>query len=204
MNKKLSFASVFVISLLAVVLLVFFSLSSRPFTTNAIGLFYSLGEEVEDYPISELNTSFTSWNMTTRLEDSGFQLDPGNDSLLVLVNFTLRNTTNKTINLFDQHALATLSSRHIPSLSFEGQTPDGEYVSGYVQDTQVGGSWLNRIRLGDPVLFSGIMNANQTAEGLLVYMLPKGCGASGLEINYSANLEIFVELVNLGHDDSLY
>lgn len=203
MSKKRPFASATIIALLVVALLVFFFVTTQPATTNPIGLVWGLGEEVENYPISELSTSFTSWNMTTKLQEPGFNLDPGNESLLVLVNFTIRNTTNRTINLFDQPLLAGLATRQIPSLCFEGQTKRGEYISGSLEDNDVADSWLNHLRPDELVLSSGLMDANETAEGLLIYALPKGFGASGLGITYSTDLEIFVELVNPNPENSL-
>jgi hypothetical protein len=203
MSKKLSLALATVVALFLVALLVFFFFSTRPVTNGAIGLTYSLGGEIENYPIPELSTNFTSWNMTTKLREFGVLLDPGNETLFVLVNFTIRNTTNKTINLFDQNLSSGLASTQTPSLCYEGQTGEGKYVSGSSKSVGITGSWLNHLHSDEPVVSNGLMNANETAKGLLVYTLTKGYGASGLDINYSSDLSIFVELTNPTRDNSI-
>jgi len=202
MSKKRSLALAAMVTLLLVALPIFF-FSTRPVTTSVIGLIYNLGEEIETYPIPELSTNFTSWNLMTTFQEMGFQLDPRNQFLLVLVNFTLTNTTNKTINLFDQSLSSALTSKQTPSLWYEGQTEDSKYVFALDKGVRIAGSWLDALYPDETVLATGMMNANETAKGLLIYMLPMGFRAAGLDTYYSDDLSIFVELINTNRNDQI-
>ena len=188
MSEKLSLVLLAVVALLAVALPTSFFFSARPVTMGAVGLSFTLGEEIENYPIPELSTNFTSWNLTTRFQELGFQLDPRNQFLIVLVNFTIRNTTNKTINLFDHGLSSALASKQTPSLWYEGQTEDNKYVSGLDKGVRVAGSLLDSLYPDEAVMATGIMNVNETAKGLLIYMLPKGYRAIGLDTNWVRHL----------------
>jgi len=154
---------------------------------------YQIGEEIDHYPVAELSVNFTSWNVTKQFHESGIWLDAANDSSLVIFRFTLRNTSNYPLNLSDPDFFSRLTSAYLPILNYRGAYGNGSYYGGKEQ-VKCTDTWINSLFPDEPIL-SSTFEANQTANGILIYQTLDGHQPTWLTLkDWTPDSNVMLEL----------
>jgi hypothetical protein len=194
-KTKRAIAVAVIVLLVAIAPFLIYTLT-RPRFTDGVIVPYRIGSEIGWYPVAELNLAFTSWNMTKQFHESGLMIEAENGSSLAVFRFTLKNAINKTVSLQDYEFLARLNSAYLPTMHYRGAYENGSYYY-YETEEKIKGTnnWLGTLFPEEPFLSSKVLEANQTARGVLVYQILDGLQPTSLTLRpWTADSNVMLEL----------
>jgi hypothetical protein len=145
---------------------------------------YALGEEISDYPIEGLNFTVNSWQNITHFSNNHMGADATENTTLILINYTLRNTLNVNFswhfNINSNYAVFNeLLKISVPTLKYDSQQ----------QSSWSGSNWVVNLDLQN---FDGdVLMPNQIWEGVFLYSIPKGFSPAELVCS-NENLRILI------------
>jgi len=186
-GKKMVLALVGFITLLVVTAGVFLHLP-RMWNDVRGTYLYNVGDEIPNYPVANVYANFTAYNITSQFTEHGLWLDAKENSTIAVFSFTIRNGSNKTMGLSGELLKHPIQ---MPELVYRLTNEDGAFSS-YGADVLADYSirWIDCLLSDEPVRSNGLMKANQTAQGIFVFSIPKQGQIASLHLKTpQANIE---------------
>jgi hypothetical protein len=178
-RRKAVFTSVAGVAFL-VIIVVFLFLPRVGMDDVRSSILYNIGDEVSDYPIASVYANFTAYKITKQFHEYRFLIDAQEGSSIVVFNFTIRNTLNKTIILVDELLKHPVQ---MPTIIYRLSNEDGtnsSYTAGVVAEYSI--RWIHCLLIDDLVRSNGLMRANQTANGIFIFTIPELGQVIGLHL----------------------
>ncbi len=142
----------------------------------------TVGEEISGYPVEQLAFVVNSWQNTNHFSNNRMGADATENTTLILVNYTLRNTRNVEFDWYHD----SVNFNELLRLD----TPILEYNSSQ-QSPWSGNNWAENLELQN--YDDSPLAPNQSIEGVFLYSVPKGSYPTDL-VCTDGDLQIVIDL----------